>query len=213
MIANQPTPRPSQLNSDLDPGGSPGHSQDNRHDPFATVTAVIALAPRQCRWPNDAPGHADFHFCGARTAVGESYCAEHLHRSLHRSERRTPGALYRLNRARRAAVMDGGRSDAPTVRTETKTTASSSRFHQMARQSDATAPVRRLKLARGALQRQLFGFLRRQPRGVDLAPARDIAQLLDLKPETVRAQLSRFEARGWIRRQPFHLLYDPTAEA
>ncbi len=211
MIANQSVSQPSPANSDPIARGSSAEPADNGHDPFTTVAAVIALEPRQCRWPNGVPGHSGFHFCGARTAVGESYCAEHLRRSLHRSERRTPEALYRLNRAQQAAVMDGGRSDALAVPAETKTTTSRSRLQRQPRQSDVNPPVPQQKLARGVLQRQLFDFLRRQPRGVDLAPARDIAQQLDLKPETVRGQLSRFEARGWIRRQPFDLLHDPTA--
>ena len=208
MTANQPTSRTSPPDPDTAFNGSPAQSADSGHDTFATVSAVVALSSRQCRWPNGVPGHSGFHFCGGRTAVGESYCTEHLRRSLHRSERRTPEALYRLDRARRAAEMDGDRSDVLGVPAVATATASQS----PPQRSDASAPPLRTKLAHGALQRQLFDFLRRQPQGTDLAPARDIAQLLSLKPETVRGQLSRFEARGWIRRRPFHLLHDPTAE-
>ena len=214
MTAKQPTSQPAPPDLDASVGGSSAQSADSGHDTFATVSAVIALTRRQCRWPNGVPGHSGFHFCGARTAVGESYCADHLRRSLHRSERRTPEALYRLDRARRAAKMDGDRCDAigvPAVATATMTSQSAA-SQPVSRRSDVPAPPLRTKLAHGALQRQLFDFLRRQPRGIDLAPARDIARLLNLKPETVRGQLSRFEARGWIRRQPFHLLHDPAAE-
>lgn len=208
MTTNQPTSQPASADPDVSLDGSSAQSADSGHDTFATVSAVIALTRRQCRWPNGVPGHSGFHFCGARTAVGESYCTEHLRRALHRSERRTPEALYRLDRARRAAEMDGGHSDVLGVPAVATTTASQS----APQRSDASAPPLRVKLAHGALQRQLFDFLRRQPQGIDLAPARDIAQLLNLKPETVRGQLSRFEARGWIRRRPFHLLHDPTTE-
>lgn len=184
------------------------NAADAVHDPFATVTAVMGLAARQCRWPEGEPGRFGFHFCGARTGVGEVYCAAHLRRSLHRSERRAPGALHRLERARRAA---GGEAPVAAERTQEVAGMPSPppASGRSTSRSDGDAGAGR-RLARGVLQRQLFGFLRRQPQDVDLASARDIARLLGLKPETVRGQLSRFEARGWIRRQPFKLLHDPT---
>ncbi len=210
MTRNQPVPRPSPSHAGPSHDGSPAPSVDGGHDPFTTLAAVIALAPRQCRWPDGVPGQPGFRFCGARTAVGESYCAVHLHRSLHRLERQTPGALRRLDRARRAAAEAGDQPDGPADPVAAAPAGPGPLFPWAPRHRDAAAPAPRPRLARGALQRQLFDFLRRQPRDVELAPAREIARHLGLKPETVRGQLSRFEARGWIRRRPFRLLHDPT---
>ncbi len=49
--------------------------------------AQLGLAPKQarrspgrvgnCVWPVGDPGDADFHFCGADTVPGKSYCSEH----------------------------------------------------------------------------------------------------------------------------------------
>lgn len=213
MTANQIEPRAGNAAPDVAVEGSSTVPGNALLGPLATVFALTGLSARQCRWPNGEPGQAGFHFCRARTAVGEVYCVEHLRRSLHRSERRTPGALHRLERARRAAgVADGDRSvRAPRPRTDADARPPWQVKAPAARAADGPAAAGG-RMARGLLQRRLFAFLRRQPIGVDLASARDIARMLDLKPETVRAQLSRFEARGWIRRQPFRLLHDPTVD-
>lgn len=38
---------------------------------------VLSLTEHTCKWPIGDPGESDFHFCGARSAPGMPYCAEH----------------------------------------------------------------------------------------------------------------------------------------
>ena len=41
-------------------------------------TKTIAnLEGNDCRWPIGDPRHPDFHFCGARQAIGRPYCEVH----------------------------------------------------------------------------------------------------------------------------------------
>ncbi len=39
---------------------------------------------KTCSWPVGDPKHADFHFCGAPSEPGRSYCAEHCAVAYHR---------------------------------------------------------------------------------------------------------------------------------
>jgi len=38
---------------------------------------ILDLTERMCRWPIGHPGEKGFHFCGAKTQVGVTYCAKH----------------------------------------------------------------------------------------------------------------------------------------
>lgn len=38
---------------------------------------ILELTEQSCRWPFGDPTRDDFHFCGARSPVGEVYCKEH----------------------------------------------------------------------------------------------------------------------------------------
>ena len=38
---------------------------------------ILDLTERMCRWPIGHPGEKGFHFCGAKTQVGMTYCAKH----------------------------------------------------------------------------------------------------------------------------------------
>jgi len=56
------TPRPSPL----------------KHPPVRRqAAAAAATGSGICSWPSGHPGDKDFGFCGKRTVVGKSYCAEH----------------------------------------------------------------------------------------------------------------------------------------
>jgi GcrA cell cycle regulator len=41
------------------------------------VVTLLMLTERICKWPIGHPGDQDFHFCGAKSAPGHPYCAEH----------------------------------------------------------------------------------------------------------------------------------------
>ena len=61
----------------------------------SAAAAVVALEPRQCRWPAGEPGPGDFSFCAETRTDRGSYCAVHAGTA----------------RARRSGVArDGGRA-------------------------------------------------------------------------------------------------------
>lgn len=49
------------------------HSQDL---PARPTTTVLAVEPRQCRWPYGHPGQSDFGLCGRQKTRG-AYCDAH----------------------------------------------------------------------------------------------------------------------------------------
>lgn len=53
---------------------------------------ILDLTERMCRWPIGHPGDKNFHFCGAKTQVGVTYCAKHsamAYQSSKKDARRT----------------------------------------------------------------------------------------------------------------------------
>lgn len=50
-----------------------------------TVKKIKTMADLEhcdCKWPIGDPRHADFHFCGAKQALGRPYCQEHWEMSF-----------------------------------------------------------------------------------------------------------------------------------
>ncbi|MFA7429502.1 MAG: GcrA family cell cycle regulator [Rhodospirillaceae bacterium] len=45
--------------------------------PPAKIRSVVDLSAHTCRWPIGDPREPGFHFCGAPSAPGKPYCAEH----------------------------------------------------------------------------------------------------------------------------------------
>ncbi|RAI03165.1 GcrA cell cycle regulator [Acuticoccus sediminis] len=43
---------------------------------------LMELSSAHCRWPVGDPSSADFRFCGARVAVGETYCSAHCEQAF-----------------------------------------------------------------------------------------------------------------------------------
>ncbi len=46
------------------------------------IKTMADLEHNDCRWPIGDPRHADFHFCGAKQALGKPYCQEHWQQSF-----------------------------------------------------------------------------------------------------------------------------------
>ena len=60
---------------------------------FAAAHAVLALAPRDCRWPMGDPAAPDFRFCGKPRHEGARtrYCTHHLGLAWNRETREANG--------------------------------------------------------------------------------------------------------------------------
>ena len=60
---------------------------------FAAAHAVLALAPRDCRWPIGDPAAPDFRFCGQPRHEGARtrYCTHHLGLAWNRETREANG--------------------------------------------------------------------------------------------------------------------------
>ena len=43
---------------------------------------------RTCQWPHGEPGTEEFHFCGAKTLEGYSYCTKHVEMAYREPEPR-----------------------------------------------------------------------------------------------------------------------------
>ena len=62
---------------------------------------LLDLEKSDCRWPIGEPRQPDFHFCGARQAVGHPYCELHWRMAFQPSRPRheQPAALLPKLRA------------------------------------------------------------------------------------------------------------------
>ena len=45
--------------------------------PIDEGATIFSLTASTCRWPIGDPGDLDFHFCGAKSKVGQPYCEYH----------------------------------------------------------------------------------------------------------------------------------------
>ncbi|MEM6415781.1 MAG: GcrA family cell cycle regulator [Pseudomonadota bacterium] len=71
------------------------------------LTTVSTLGRNMCRWPIGDPASDDFHFCGAPTQIGKSYCAYHARLAFQPAgtQRRTePVATPALTQQKRRAA-------------------------------------------------------------------------------------------------------------
>ena len=49
--------------------------------PIDQGATIFSLTASTCRWPIGDPGDLDFHFCGAKSKVGQPYCEYHAARA------------------------------------------------------------------------------------------------------------------------------------
>ena len=61
---------------------------------------ILELTEQTCRWPFGDPTKPGFHFCGAHSATGEVYCAEHAKVAFQRSRRAAGASRHQLTRRR-----------------------------------------------------------------------------------------------------------------
>ena len=53
-----------------------------------SMTTILDLTERMCRWPSGHPGEKNFHFCGSKVPVGVTYCAKHAAKAYQTSARK-----------------------------------------------------------------------------------------------------------------------------
>lgn len=58
---------------------------------ISKIKTMADLEHNDCRWPIGDPRHADFHFCGAKQALGRPYCQHHWDLSYMPKGSRTQG--------------------------------------------------------------------------------------------------------------------------
>lgn len=56
---------------------APARRQADALIPVSERVTILELRETMCRWPLGDPTSADFGFCGARSATGLPYCADH----------------------------------------------------------------------------------------------------------------------------------------
>jgi hypothetical protein len=110
-----PRPRPDHPSSVgsrvAGPGARDGLANRDKslRDDALMKDPTLALRPGVCRWPIGEPGEAGFHYCGAASVSGRSYCRAHLDIAIDRvlspihSEAGIPGFRLQNRHKGRAA--------------------------------------------------------------------------------------------------------------
>jgi hypothetical protein len=74
----KPSRSPSQTTHEDTLSGGLGRGRGTAQISALQADPTLALRPGACRWPIGEPGEAGFHYCGAASVSGRSYCAAHL---------------------------------------------------------------------------------------------------------------------------------------